>query len=65
MDTSALISSIVSMQAGALQQQVATSVLKSNLNAEKSVLQLLEPACQTPSQANLASGVGGNLDISV
>ena len=64
MDTSALISSLVGMQAGALQQQVATTVLKANLDAEKSVLQLLDPAAQAPSQANLAPGVGGNLDIS-
>lgn len=65
MDTSALVSAVVSMQAGALQQQVATSVLKTNLDAEKSVLQLLEPAARGPSQANLAPGIGGNLDISV
>jgi hypothetical protein len=29
------------------------------------VLQLLEPAPQASSTANLAAGVGGNLDISV
>lgn len=63
MDTSALISAAVTAQAGALQQNIATSVMKMNLDAEKSVLKLLEPAAQ-PSQANLAPGVGGNLDIS-
>jgi hypothetical protein len=63
MDTSALISAAVSAQAGALQQNIATSVMKMNLDAEKSVLKLLEPAAQ-PSSANLAPGVGGNLDIS-
>ncbi len=59
-----LISAAVMAQAGALQQKIATSVLKTNIDAEKSVLQLLEPAPQ-PSTANLAPGVGGNLDISV
>lgn len=63
MDTSALASAAVTARAGALQQQIATSVLKQNIDAEKSVLQLLEPAAS--STANLAPGVGGNLDISV
>ena len=58
-----LISAAVMARAGALQQQVATSVLKQNIDAEKSVLQLLQPASQPT--ANLAPGVGGNLDISV
>lgn len=57
-----LISAAVMARAGALQQQVATSVLKQNIDSEKSVLQLLQPAA--PSTANLAPGVGGNLDIS-
>ncbi len=57
-----LISAAVTAKAGALQQQVATSVLKQNIDAEKSVLQLLQPA--PPSTANLAPGIGGNLDIS-
>jgi hypothetical protein len=57
-----LISAAVMAKAGTLQQQVATSVLKQNIDSEKSVLQLLQPAA--PSTANLAPGVGGNLDIS-
>ena len=65
MDTSALISAAVTARAGALQQQIATSVMKMNIDAEKSVLKLLEPAAQVPSTANLAPGVGGKLDISV
>ena len=64
MDTSALMSAAVTAQAGALQQNIATSVMKMNLDAEKSVLKLLEPAAQGSSSANLAPGVGGNLDIS-
>ena len=64
MDTSALISAAMTAQAGALQQKIATSVMKMNIDAAKSVLTLLEPAAQAPSSANLAPGVGGNLDIS-
>jgi hypothetical protein len=63
MDTSALISAAVTAQAGALHQQIATSVMKQNIDSEKSVLKLLEPAAS--SSANLAPGVGVNLDISV
>lgn len=59
MDVSSIAASLVAMQAGNLQQQIATSVLKQNIDQQRSVLQLLQP---TPS-ANLAPGVGGNLDI--
>jgi hypothetical protein len=62
MDVASLAASILSMQAGNTQQQVATSVLKSNLDAEKSsVLTILGSG--TPSLANVGSGVGGNLNI--
>ncbi len=60
MDVSSIAASLVAMQAGNLQQQIATSVLKQNIDQQRSVLQLLQPA---PSAANLASGVGGNLNI--
>jgi hypothetical protein len=64
MDTASLASSLVTAQAGATQQAIATRVLKMNIDSEKSVLQLLEPAQNGPSAANLPAGVGGNLDIS-
>ena len=60
MDVSSIAASLVAMQAGNLQQQIATSVLKQNIDQQRSVLQLLQ---LTPSAANLAPGVGGNLDI--
>lgn len=56
-----IVSSMMAMQAANTQQQIATSVLKQNIDSQKSVLQLLEP---TPA-ANNPPGVGGNLDISV
>ena len=59
-----LVAAIMSQKAGALQQQVATAALKSNLDSQKStVLTLLGAGQQASSLANVASGVGGNLDI--
>jgi hypothetical protein len=55
--------SLISMQAGNTQQQVATSVLKSNIDAERSsVLTILGSGSQ-PSLSNVGAGVGGNLNI--
>jgi hypothetical protein len=61
MDMMAMVSSILAMQAGNTQTQVATSIMKSNADAEKSAVQTL---LGTPSTANLGAGVGGNLNIS-
>ena len=58
-----LVSAIMMQKAGALQQQIATTTLKSNLDMQKStVLTLLGGAQQ--SLANVGAGVGGNLNIS-
>ena len=63
MDVAALAASFLTMQAGATQQAMATKMIKMNLDAQKEVVQaLLQPAS---SSANLAAGVGSNLDISV
>jgi Putative motility protein len=59
-----LVAAILAAQAGAVQQQVANSVLKSNLNTEKStVLTLLGAGQQTPSLGNVGPGIGANLNI--
>jgi Putative motility protein len=63
MDVASLAASLVAMQAGNTQQQIATSVLKSNIDAEKSVLTILDGGAP-PSLANVGSGVGGNINIS-
>jgi len=63
MDVASLAMSLIAMQAGNTQQQIATSVLKSNLNAEKSSVLTLLGSGQ-PSLANVGPGVGGNLNIS-
>jgi len=59
-----LVAAIMMQKAGAVQQQVATTTLKQNLDAQKStVLTLLGGAQQTLSLANAGDGVGGNLNI--
>jgi hypothetical protein len=63
MDMMAMVSSMLAAQAGNTQMQVATSILKSNADAEKSAVLTLLGAGQN-SPANLGAGVGGNLDIS-
>jgi hypothetical protein len=63
MDMMSIVSSMMVMQAASTQQQIATSVLKQNIDSQASVLQLLDPAQNAPA-ANNAPGVGGHLDIS-
>ena len=60
MDTMALVSSMLAMQAGGMQQQIQTSIIKQNADAEKAAVQTL---LGIPSTANLAPGVGGNLNV--
>ena len=57
MDTMAIVSSMLAMQSANTQQQIQTSIIKQNADAEKSAVQTLLGT------ANLASGVGGNLNI--
>jgi len=64
MDVASLAASLTAMQAGSTQQQIATSVLKSNLDAEKSSVLTLLGGGSPPSLANVGSGIGGNLNIS-
>ena len=65
MDMMAMVSSILAMQAGNTQTQVATSLLKSNADAEKSAVQTLMGAGgqNVSSLANVGAGIGGNLNV--
>jgi hypothetical protein len=63
MDVASLAMSLIAMQAGNTQQQVATSVLKSNLDAEKSSVLTLLGAGNPPSLANVGAGIGGNVNV--
>jgi hypothetical protein len=62
MDVASLASSILAAQAGNTQLQVATTLLKSNANAEKSAVQTLLGA-GPPSLANVGPGIGGNINV--
>ena len=57
-----MVTSILAAQAGNTQQQVATTLLKSNLDAQNSVVQALL-GTGTPSLANVAAGIGGNINV--
>ena len=61
-----LVFAAMALQAGKMQMQVATDIMKSNADAEKSAVQtLLGTGSQSASSlANVAAGVGGNLDVS-
>jgi hypothetical protein len=65
MDMMAMVSSMLTAQAGNTQMQVAATMMKSNADAEKSaVMTLLGAAQQSMSLANVGAGVGGNLNVS-
>jgi hypothetical protein len=64
MDMMSMVSSLIAMQAGGLQQQIATTMMKSNADAEKFAVQTLLGGQSAPSTANLGAGIGGNLNIS-
>jgi hypothetical protein len=59
-----LVAAVLMNQQAAVQSQIATSVLKSNLDAQKSAVEtLLGSAQQTLSLGNAGPGVGCNLNI--
>ena len=62
MDMMAMVSTMLAAQQGALQSQVSATVMKQNMDAEKSAVLTLMGAGQ-PSLANVGAGVGGNLNI--
>lgn len=59
MEMMAMVSSLLAMQAGNVQGQIAASIIKNNADAEKFAVATL---LGQPSQANLGPGVGGSLD---
>jgi hypothetical protein len=65
MDTMSIVSGMLAAQAGNVQMQVATTMMKSSADAEKSaVLTLLGAAKQSASSlANVGLGIGGILNI--
>jgi hypothetical protein len=62
MDMMAMVSTMLAAQQGALQSNIAATLSKQNADMEKSTVLTLLGAGQ-PSLANVASGVGGNLNV--
>ena len=64
MDAAALATALVGAQTGQIQSAVAAKMLKMNAEQAASIAPLLEAATQNAnSLANVASGVGQNLNI--
>ena len=66
MDSADLASAFVAAQAGQTQLAVAAKMLRMNAESAQAVVQLLEAGqANIDKLANVASGIGGNLDVSV
>ena len=64
MDTASIAAAFVAAQAGQLQTAVAAKMLRMNADASANAAGLLEAAQQNFNRlANVAGGIGGNLDI--
>ena len=65
MDVTALASAFVGAKAAEVQMAVAAKMMKMNADAAKSVVQVIEAAQEHLTRlANVAAGIGQNLDIS-
>ncbi len=62
MDMMSMVSGILAMQAGNTQMQIATTIMKSSADAEKSAVMTLLGGAQA-SLANVGSGIGGNINV--
>ena len=66
MDVASIAAAFVAAQAAKLQTAAAAKMLKMNADSSADAAKLLEAAQQNFSRlANLATGIGGNIDISV
>ena len=66
MDVASIAAAFVAAQASQVQTAVAAKMLKMNADSAANVVKLLDAAQQNLSSlANVASGLGGNLDITV
>jgi hypothetical protein len=66
MEVAALAAGLMAAKTGQIQTAVAAKMMKMNLDASKQVVQMLEAGnANLEKLSNLATGVGGALDISV
>ena len=64
MDVGSIAAAFVAMQAGQLQEAVAAKMLRMNADASAGVVKLLDAASQNFDRlANVANGIGSNLDV--
>jgi len=64
MDVASIAAAVVGAQAAQLQTAAAAKMLRMNADASADVAKLLEAAQQNFNRlANVAGGIGGNLDI--
>jgi len=64
MDVSSLAAAIIGAQVGKVQLAVAGKILRMNAEAERSVAELMDAAQQNIDKlANVAAGIGTNIDI--
>jgi hypothetical protein len=64
MDIASIAAAFIAQQAGQLQMAVAAKMLRMNAQSANDVAKLLEAAQQNFNRlANVASGVGENLDV--
>jgi len=65
MDDAGLASALIGARMGQVQLAVAAKMLRMNADAAQSVVQLIAAAQENLDRlANVAAGIGGNLDIS-
>jgi hypothetical protein len=65
MDVASIAASFIASQVGQMQTAVAAKMLKMNADGASNAAKLLDAAAQNFNQlANVASGIGQNLDIS-
>ena len=66
MDVTSLAAAMVGAQAGRLQLAAAAKMMKMNFENQAAIAQMIEAGQQSLGQlANVAAGIGQNLDISV
>jgi len=66
MDETGLASAFIAARMGQVQLAVAAKMLRMNADAAQSIVQVIDAAQQNLDRlANVATGIGGNLDVSV
>jgi len=66
MDVASIASAFIAAQMAQVQTAAAAKILRMNADSAQDVVKLLEAAQQNmKSLANVASGIGGNLDMTV